>query len=1225
MCCVWIVRCTMYGYVAGGRAADCSQAGVDTLDSAQAASRTSRLARSCRQRLKSPQPGEPARLEPVSLSGGCLVAYGNVPPEQARGLLCRRKHAFVMSDNMSRNLASFGWITTVVMSLGICRWCPADMIVLDDGKTRAGRITWEDMQSIRMNTGSSSGKRKLTISRDKIKRIVRGIPETDLIDKCKDGSRLGRWATAYFHAGLEDRAERCVRRAYSLDATVGRKPKVKGVEASRAFWNRTVLQLRSGSLADQDAAGLFKAARWAHDAGLEDETSQYVRRAWRADRSSERIRDAAANWGVRLDPWMQLDLTSALDRSLFGYEIRDDGVKVEAEPDKTFLLLPLRYDAAAGPRSLSKNSFRGKHLRGFYGFQNVPVRRGLPQFGSELESQPVYERLELQAGARSHRSAQDEHGRRKVGRPLFRPELVAKNTAGPRRIVDGETKRDRAKNRTRTVPATGWIQMIVEIPESTNRLTLEWPDGTEEALDLRFLRRVRDGLSSSIYAASERAEVTYDVPRDVAAVVGKLSAGSHAVASLAVRRLADLQAEAGRDAGAGWLVEVDAAVISVGARREEDVKSATWAYFSNRESISQGLAANLGDQPAQVHKAWIAMIHSHVANIKKTKQPVSVRLLGGILRSNNESVCDAAFDVLLELGPTVDWGLFEDASEAAKAMALIRIEDITDRDSARRLLQVLMKDARAEAADRIAAEARRLDMGVHSPADPLLQRWTAASSTAERVGALQVLGGMSLGDVVYSRRFAEIIGEATSDKADAPVRQAAFEMLVRQARLQPTRPRGGVKSGDIYGGFPLMISSKARDPFVDGLAKAAQDGTEQTRVDALGELLLMGYAEKAEAALITGARSDEERDSVLRALLGRGDVVGSSLGLIGMLGRMLRPEYESSMGKVFTHLSDIWAQTPTATQWQVLAAVKSGVDFQALGQLSLSLPPTKANAVMRWLRHTGHLTPQDWRRLAGTTDVHERVECLKRIDFRRGYLVDGRYGALAIVETVVADRSHDDPDDIWDDSTGHYRWNVPRRITVALPPLDLKTSDADDSYLISWGDEPIGQGKVKSVEGLLLPVRFSPRMEEPAERLLGNTGWGWPDPTASMRTGDRAAGPVLLGQRPVSPMPPAGTMTLDIGPCLKAALRDGNDFDDTPLDDLVPTPFEITLRYAAFGSFYGAGQRRDLPTENMPVGHRHLLNVMLVLERMDTDRRFETSASAGSTPSTSQTSWQGRD
>ena len=45
--------------------------------------------------------------------------------------------------------------------------------------------------------------------------------------------------------------------------------------------------------------------------------------------------------------------------------------------------------------------------------------------------------------------------------------------------------------------------------------------------------------------------------------------------------------------------------------------------------------------------------------------------------------------------------------------------------------------------------------------------------------------------------------------------------------------------------------------------------------------------------------------------------------------------------------------------------------------------------------------------------------------------------------------------------------------------------------------------------------------------------------------------------------------------------------------------YEMTLRYAVFGSYYGVSVTRPLPRTLPSPSRRHLLNVMLILERMD--------------------------
>ena len=76
-------------------------------------------------------------------------------------------------------------------------------------------------------------------------------------------------------------------------------------------------------------------------------------------------------------------------------------------------------------------------------------------------------------------------------------------------------------------------------------------------------------------------------------------------------------------------------------------------------------------------------------------------------------------------------------------------------------------------------------------------------------------------------------------------------------------------------------------------------------------------------------------------------------------------------------------------------------------------------------------------------------------------------------------------------------------------------------------------------------------------------------------------------------------MTLDLTAYLRAGLAESGLFAAEDISEFVPESYKMTLRYAVFGSYYGVAVTRPLPRELPAPGRRHLINVMLVLERME--------------------------
>ncbi len=1133
-----------------------------------------------------------------------------------------------MSWNVPTRLKRLGTTVTIVAMVWVGGPAEAEMIILRSGRVRVGRITSEDSKALHLTTGSTSGRREATIQRSGIRQILRGVEEAERIRDGRDLAILQRWAEGYFHAGLADSASRCVQRAMELDPSIGERPRKKGTAGFCLFWNRIVLQRRAGAFAQGGGSGLLEAAKWAHRAGLAAEAHSYLRRAWNAGHKSAEVSSLSSKWGFSLEPWIRLDLTAALDMTLFSRSTPDEGVAVQAREGKVFLTLPLSYDPTAGPWTLSKSSFRGRDMRGFYGLRSLRVRGGEPRLEAFSEQEPIYERLELKECEPPETGSErpkpkDRNNDSAKAPPARRPDLIGKNILGPRRMEGEDTVRDRPRLRTRTLRPSGWAALVVELPENATGLTFEWVDGLKEELDLGFLRQVRDPLSALVPGALTPGDpgVTTSAPGDrmppaVAAIVGRLTGRSRAMAALAIRRLARIHEESRRfresslggatvDGGPAWAARVDAAVVAAGARQESDINAAAWSYFTSRPVVGETVVGLMEKQKVRVQREWIKLIRSNSLDARSGELSAATELLGGILRSEDSSVCDAALDGLMqldaragEIGEELDWTFAGQVSREAQSRVLARLDHVADDDSARRLLRVLMNDVRPSTARPIADHARRLDIGVSLPDNPLFDQWDSLVEPAEQEGLLNVLAAVSLGDVVFSERFSEIIDEATDEDADEIVREAAFEVLIVQGRRrmeQTTGPRG---SSQGRGGFPVLLSINAPDPLVDGLAGAGRRGSRRLRVEALAALVLMGYAETAAKCLVDGSEDQAEREALLEDLVTFDEEVAGSDGLPAMLGRLLRKGDLPSAKFILSHLSRLWADSPASARWRLLAAVKSGVDFDELSGLGSALRAPVAGKVARWLHALGHMTAQDRQRLASSTSAEEHLRRLEWINSRRGNLVDGRYGALAVVETVVA-QGWPGPAEYDEVGDPLYRWGAPQRVTVTLESVTLSTSGEDDSYEVRWGRQVLGRGVARNYDHILRPSRYSPRLEDADQAYRGHDGWGWPDPANPTDLLDAAVGPAVLKDRPALANPVPGTMTLELGQYLRAALLEQRSLGDQDLEGLVPQTLRVTLRYAAFGSFYGVGQRRPLPRGQVPAGRRHLLNVMVVLERIE--------------------------
>jgi hypothetical protein len=499
-----------------------------------------------------------------------------------------------------------------------------------------------------------------------------------------------------------------------------------------------------------------------------------------------------------------------------------------------------------------------------------------------------------------------------------------------------------------------------------------------------------------------------------------------------------------------------------------------------------------------------------------------------------------------------------------------------------------------------------------------LAKWGTLKSAKEKVSLLGVLSSVDLGDVIYSGRFAEIIEAATAPKANKSVREAGFGLLAKQV-LRSCRsasfgrsPGGEVDPPERSGCFPTLVAPDSSDPVITGLVRAATQGSRRTQIEALAALLVAGYAEEAERSMLGGSRDDAGRNAVLAALLEQKDVAGS-YGLAAMLGRMLRKDQASNGPVILGHLDRMMEKVPPGERWQTYAAVKAGGRLDRLCVLASSLNESDSPAALRWVHELGHMTPQDRQRLAVASDMEDRLARLARIDHRRALLVDGQYGVIAIVEVIEAEKQGESgaagEKAAGESSTEvKCRWGAPRHVTVVLPPLRIESIEQGDAYQVLWGKQVIGKGSTQAPnQPIHPPEAYCVRLVRPDEGLLGAGGWGWAGGGSADQKGspakepERAAGPLVLPAEHPPPASERGTMTLDVGEYLEAAL--GDSADDAPgatgAQLKVPARYEIRLQYASFGSFYGSGNQISLASQKMRAGRRYLFNIAMILERMD--------------------------
>jgi len=1073
-----------------------------------------------------------------------------------------------MIDFEYRRLFRSALLLIVVVGFAFARPVEAELVELNDGGFHAGHIIEETPTQLRLTTGDEAGSRTITLPRNTIRRIYRDLDEAERIGQCADEGRLRQWAAAYFHADLAANATQCVEQVFEIAPHVGDAPLKRGAKPFRAFWNRAVLRQRTLRLAKPDVRDHVKFARWAREADLRDEAAYHLRQGWCKKRDSASVIKYAKKWDVALESWVRPDLRSSMEMSLFTDVILDDRSTVTARPGMQFLQIPLRYDATRGNRLLSKSVVRGKERRSYYGIRVSD--RALGRRGLETDRSPViHERVEL------------------TSRPGDGPQLTLKNNFGPREEGMGDAPRQRLRAPSQTVTPSGWAVLVLEVPQRSKTLTLHWDDGGFETIRLDYLREFVGAMLDPKLRAPES--------RMIGKAIAQLERPSASMAELALVQLAWIRRQIAPNVLVAWTSRVEPAVLRTATRVERHLRIAAWDYFAEMESTSPAALRALGRMGKAVHLAWIEVFREHELAAEGDVPAMLVPMLTAILRSKDPAVCGATIETLLDLHADLDWSFISTASETAQLAALDRVHSLPGPQRARMLI-TLMKAVRKTSADQIARYAESFNLHLTDPRDPVLSQWHRLKDNDERCALLTILESLDLGDLVYSRPVGNIIRESLDADCDPAVREAMFSLVVGQMRrpLQALREAGGDSHG-----FPVLVDVKSRDPILMALTEAAVRSAPPLRDEALSVLLALGYAQLAEVALLATIEKPGDLDERIKALIGRVEIARSD-GLLAMFGRLLDEKHESVARRILSHLSNV-AATAGGSRWRVYAAVKAGVDLKELAALTVSRHPLISGPAERWLFALGHLTPQDRERFTTPMDARQRIERLERIDARRARLVAGEYGAIAIVETTLfrEEALHEDDESL---AGSMMRWRVPRRTTLTLPPMTFRMDAATDTYAVFCQGKQIGRGTIRITappRGLLDPASFSIRLADAEPPWFGRDGWGWPSPLDFGQPKESAVGSVMLGSRPVRNAPTPGTMTLDLTDILRTALP---DVDLTTADHpevLDPRRCRITLRYAAFASYYGVGKTRRLPMDRVVTGKRHLINFMLILEKRD--------------------------
>ncbi len=1047
----------------------------------------------------------------------------------------------------------------------------ADIVRLSDGQSMAGRVLERDAATLRFRTGSTQGPRDVELPLEQITTVHSAMEEAAAIEACTETAVLFRWSEGYFHAGLPSLAAQCVERAVViLPGLLTRETVVEGAPEYQIFWSKQLFRIRAANVGGDDARGLHELARWAATLGLAADARETLRRAAFLDPANAEIHQTARAWGVSLLSWVQPDLTLAVETSLFVKSIHDEGVAVSAQSGREFLLLPIRYQAVGPRRVISRLILARKDRPAFYGVYAL-YRKPVAATLTSLVEMPVYERMEVKT---------DDAGT---------AEVVWKNNVGPRALVEGALKQEPTRQRPLSERPQSHAILIFEIESAARELELQWDDGSSDRIDLGYLRELAGVLADSRHREVNSPHVTR--------ALQTVSRGSGAHAELALRVLGAMRAQRTGQNQEKWASRVEPVVWEAAMRPEEHVQAAAWRYFSMQKSVSAATIELAASSKKPLQRRWVEIIAQNAGRADSANPAVARRLLMALLRGGSIDVCEQALAAMHGLKLEIDWSAVSAASKNAQMAALAHLASMPRVEAVPALLD-MMKSVRRSSSDEVAKFVRSLKLRLDDPRDPLIKRWQRLKSEDDRVAVLTVLRASRLGELIHSAPFTEIVRDCLAPaKTGSAVQTALFELLVEQAsHVQDADP---VTQSGIVRGFPLPVRLNIGDPWITGLSAAAQAESRRLRRQAVVALLDGGYAALAADQLVGAASSTAEIREALDELLEMQPLAESD-AFVAVCGRLLRPEHAELAEPILHHLHRLAAARPVAERWRLACALKAGIEIDALSDLVDDLRPSIANGARRWLYQLCHLTHQDRQSFEAARDDRERRTVLEQLDFRRAQLVDGRYGALAVVESTtridspnVASSSEFEGQSL--------RWSLPRRKLVILPTLQFTANERDDGYAVLRNEEVLGVGLMRDrPRPIRTPDQYMPALMDPPAEMLGELGWGWP---GAWVTGPSeavsAVGPAILpSNRPVLQSLRPDFATVEIAALLSAALRDADILSNDEAEQFAAEPFHLTLRYATFASYVGVAPMRPLP-KDAAKGHRHILSVMVMLERID--------------------------
>lgn len=1028
----------------------------------------------------------------------------------------------------------------------------AELIERRDGTLLIGQLASSKDDAITLRTGPGEAD-TVEMARSDVKRILSPAEELSVNLNESSVEALERRARSYYTAGLHFDALVCLERVAALSANRATSRSSESDFEWAAFKSSVVIQIETRRVAD--VTRLLSAARMAADNGDKALCADLVFRAGAERGGAGPARAAALELGVPAPAAHRIDLSPCLYQPAEARTIQDEDVEVMAQPERVFVHIPIRIDGGV-ELTLSRGNLRGRDAKSLYGFRPMRFVDGRPSW-QPRRGDPVFERLDYSSTS---------------------GEIVFRNSIPPRRF-DDSAPRDRPGSREQRMKAIPWVVLILEVRQGAMSASVQLPNESAEELDLSLLRRGHETViewhdpksppPEALLGIVERLNRVGQAPMDKRDSL-------RATTLFAIAKLDATRATHGDRVSREWRALTDEAVANAIGGSDPVVGIAGWHYLSKTPApVLPELAAVVASH-SYCHFALARAID--LARLDGSQDiGAATRVLSAIFSAGDALDCARALDTIERADEKTLWTALCDGHAGAKKLTLARLRGLEAADRrARRAAGALVGGMDRNLAELILDAAKRFGFSIDSADDPILSRWPILKDKIARAAYLEglALAGTDIAGIWHSPALSDISKDVYESKNKRML--AAWTAMVAAHR--------SATPGASSGMFPMLVARESADPDLLGLNAVAAHGDPADRRSAINSLLALGYVEEVQRAL--GPQAGKDWPVILSTGIKKDD----ELAILGLLARWSASESGELAAAAMSQLSRVLAEVPSDRSWRAVAAIKSGITIEALNELSWSVDPLASGAALRVAYAAGHMTPQERQRVAGALDRAVRLDEMHDVDIRRGQLVDGTYGVLAVVETTTRVRN----------AAGGAYWAEPVRTLHELPPVRLEVDDADDRITMLHGGKPIGNGLAIADDRTIKPLPYYYGVLDALdgnEFVVGGDGATSRPTAASRPSASRPAavrpGPMVLPDtRGRSDGP--GLMVIDLGAFAdEMASRKGLG----AISFTWPEEFPLTLRYHLWSTWVGCGRRQELPATAQP-GETRLLNIMVIVERM---------------------------